>query len=188
MVKTGQAITVCFTTANASTGAAADGDSTPTGTLYVNGTADAATVTVTKITTGVYKAALTLPTLTAGDVVSLRIAATVATVAGEGVVFQDIADTKRTSDLQFRKNTALAGFMLLMTDSTNHAPATGLTVTGTRSLDGAAFAGCANSVTEVAYGWYKIDLAAGDLNGNVVALRFTATGADDLNMTVVTQG
>lgn len=88
-VKSAQAVTVVFTTANPTTGAAADADSTPAGTLYVNGTANGATVTVTNITTGVYKAALTLPSLTAGDVVSLRIAATVSSVAGEGLVWQD---------------------------------------------------------------------------------------------------
>ena len=86
------------------------------------------------------------------------------------------------------KNTALAGFMFFMADSSNHVSGkTGLTVTATRSLDGAAFAACANAVAEVSDGWYKIDLAAADLNGNVVALRFSATGADTRNVTVVTQ-
>jgi hypothetical protein len=74
-----------------------------------------------------------------------------------------------------------------MTDSTTHAPKTLLTVTATRSLDGAAFAACANSVTEIANGDYKIDLAATDLNANVVMLRFTATAADDLNILLITQ-
>jgi hypothetical protein len=94
-VKSGQAITVLFSTANASTGAAADASSTPTGTLYVNGTANGATVTVTNITTGLYKAALTLPSLTAGDVVSLRVTATVATVAIVAVVLVDRAERGR---------------------------------------------------------------------------------------------
>lgn len=80
-------------------GAAADASSTPTGTLYVDGVADAATVTVTNITTGVYTAAVTLPTLTAGQVVALRIAATVGGVAGEGIVWQEVADTARASDV-----------------------------------------------------------------------------------------
>lgn len=99
-VKTGQAVTVLFSTANASTGAATDATGDPAGTLYVNGTADAASVTVTNITTGLYKAAVTLPALSAGDQVSIRIAATVATVAGEGVVWQETADTYRTSDIE----------------------------------------------------------------------------------------
>lgn len=98
-VKSGQSVTVLFATANASTGAAADASSTPTGTLYVNGTSNAASVTVTNKATGVYSAAVTLPSLSAGDIVSLRIAATVATVAGEGIVWQDVSDTKRVSDL-----------------------------------------------------------------------------------------
>jgi len=108
-VKSGQAVTVLFATANATTGAAADASSTPTGTLYVNGTANGATVTVTNITTGVYKAAVTLPALSAGDVVSLRIAATVSAVAGEGIVWQDVADTKRVSDLNDLGGTAQSG-------------------------------------------------------------------------------
>jgi hypothetical protein len=98
-VKSAQAITVLFATANPTTGAAADATGTPSGTLYVNGVANAATVTVTNVTTGVYKAAVTLPALTAGDIVSLRVAATVATIAGEAVVWQDVGDTERLSDL-----------------------------------------------------------------------------------------
>ena len=106
-VKSGQAVTVLFSTANATTGAATDATGTPTGTLYVNGTANGATVTVTNLVTGVYKAAVTLPSLSAGDVVSLRAAATVSAVAGEGIIWQDVADTKRVSDLNDASNTTL---------------------------------------------------------------------------------
>lgn len=98
MVKSGQSIVVMFTTANPSSGAAENASVGPTGTLYVNGVANAAAVTVTNVATGVYKASVTLPTLAAGDVVSLRIAATV-DEAGEGVVFQDIADTCYASEV-----------------------------------------------------------------------------------------
>lgn len=87
-----------------------------------------------------------------------------------------------------RKNQALANFPFLMTDSTNHNPATGLTVTATRSLDGAAFAsGTIANMTEVGNGVYQCDLGAGDLNADTIALRFTATGADDLVVTIVTE-
>lgn len=90
-----------------------------------------------------------------------------------------------------KKNQALSTFMFTMTDSTTHAPKTGLTVTATRSLDGGTFASCTNAVTELtapsAIGDYAINLSAGDLNGNAVMLRFTATGADDLNILIVTQ-
>ncbi len=84
------------------------------------------------------------------------------------------------------KNTALNNFMFLMRDSTTDAPKTGLTVTPTRSLDGAAFTGTANAVTEVSDGYYKIDLAAADLNGDIVALKFTSAGANDTGFTIKT--
>lgn len=86
-----------------------------------------------------------------------------------------------------KKNTGLAKFEFLMTDATTHAPKTGVTVTATRSIDGGAFAGCANAVTELANGIYYIDLAAADLNGNVITLRFTGTSSDDRLITLVTQ-
>lgn len=85
-----------------------------------------------------------------------------------------------------KKNVALANFPFLMTDSTNHNPVTGLTVTGTRSIDGAAFgAGTIANMTEVGSGVYQCDLGAGDLNGDTIILRFTASGADDLLITIV---
>lgn len=99
-VKSGQAITVLFTTSHPTTGAATDGDSPPVGTLYVNGTADAAEVTETKLSTGVYTAAVTLPALSAGDVVTIGVTATVNSVAGAGIVWQEVADTYRTSDIE----------------------------------------------------------------------------------------
>jgi hypothetical protein len=88
---------------------------------------------------------------------------------------------------QIKKNTALAAFEFPMFDSTNHNPATGLTVSGFVSLDGGAFGSLTNAVSGVASGVYKVDLAAADVNGNVITLRFTATGADDQLITFVTQ-
>ena len=86
-----------------------------------------------------------------------------------------------------RKNTALAGFPFMMTDSTNHAPATGKTVTVTRSINGAAFsAGTLSSVTEVGVGIYVVDFAAADLNGDSIILRATATGCDDTFERIIT--
>jgi hypothetical protein len=85
-----------------------------------------------------------------------------------------------------KKNTALPAFEFPMTDATTHEPATGLTVTVQRSIDGAAFANCANAAAELASGMYKIDLAAADLNGKVIGLKFTATGADTRFATVFT--
>ncbi|MBA3767789.1 MAG: hypothetical protein H0W99_12540, partial [Acidobacteria bacterium] len=48
-----------------------------------------------------------------------------------------------------------------------------------RSIDGGAFAACANAVSEVSSGAYKITLAAADLNGDSITLRFTASGCQD---------
>lgn len=79
-----------------------------------------------------------------------------------------------------KKNTALAKFQFLMTDSTNHAPATLLAVTVTRSIDGGAFAaGTLSAVTEIGAGMYSVDFGAADLNGNVIVLRATAAASDD---------
>lgn len=86
------------------------------------------------------------------------------------------------------KNTALANFMFLMIDSADHVtPKTGLTVTAQRSIDGAAFAACAGAVTELSAGIYKISLANTDMNGDVICLKFTATGADARYITIKTQ-
>ena len=85
-------------------------------------------------------------------------------------------------------NQALAGFEFLMTDSTNHAPATGLTVTVTRSINGGAFgAGTLSAVTEIGNGIYSVDFGAGDLNGKVITLQATAAGADTTFERIVTQ-
>ena len=103
-----------------------------------------------------------------------------------GSVASVVAAVATTSNV--KKNQALANFEFLMTDSTNHAPATGLTVTCTRSIDGAAFgAGTLANIAEVANGIYKVDFGAGDLNGNVITLKATATGADTSFERVVTQ-
>jgi hypothetical protein len=97
-----------------------------------------------------------------------------------------VALTGTTFNVQVKKNQALAGFTFLMTDSTNHNPTTGKTVSVTRSINGAAFgAGTLSAVTEVSSGIYSVDFGAGDLNGNVITLRATATGADDLFVTLL---
>lgn len=85
-----------------------------------------------------------------------------------------------------KKAVALTKFQFLMTDSTNHDPATGLTVSGFVSKDGGAYSAITDSVTEVANGMYEVDLSSSEMDANNVALRFTATGADDRNITIRT--
>ena len=85
------------------------------------------------------------------------------------------------------KNTARSNFAFIMADVTTGLPMSGLTVAATRRIDAGSFAACTNSVTEIANGWYTIDLSASDLNGDVIALRFTATGAADAATTILTR-
>lgn len=86
------------------------------------------------------------------------------------------------------KNTAINNFSFPMYSSTTHELQTGLTVSATRAIDGNPFAPCANSPAEIgASGIYAINLAASDLNGNVIMLLFQATGADDNPITLLTQ-
>lgn len=162
------------------------------------GTGAAAGGTVTEVDAtnnpGLYKIALTTTdTGTVGDL-AFHCTATSADPTDfidqvQAQIFTDLTLSSGrvaiTSNVQ--KNAALAGFTFTMTDSTSHAPVTGKTVTAQRSLDGAAFASCTNSVVELSNGDYTISLASGDLNGNNVMLRFTATGCDDVNIALITQ-
>ena len=87
-----------------------------------------------------------------------------------------------------KKNTALTNFEFYMVLATDHiTPATLITPVCQRSIDGAAFANC-NTVnaTEVSAGIYKIDLAASDLNGDIVTLKFTEATADTRLITIKT--
>ena len=98
--------------------------------------------------------------------------------------------TVSTSQLppQIKKNTALAGFTFYMVKSSdNITPATGLTITGQVSIDAGAFAALTNSATEIGSGVYAINLAAADLNGDTITLKFTATGANPEIITIITQ-
>lgn len=92
-VTTGQAVTVTFTTRDPDTGSAADASDPPEGVLLLNGTDNGATVSVTNVGTGRYKAAVTLPTLADADVVELLITATVGSVTDSSVIWRDSRDT-----------------------------------------------------------------------------------------------
>ena len=87
-----------------------------------------------------------------------------------------------------KKNQAFTSYPIVMTDSTNHNPATGKAVSVLRSIDGEAFgAGTLGSVTELSNGVYEFAIGAGDLNGNAITFLCTATGCDNLLFTVITQ-
>jgi hypothetical protein len=106
---------------------------------------------------------------------------------GSAGTFASGLPTVKTSG-NVKKAAAFAKFAFLMTDSTNHNPVTGKTVTATISKDGGAFASLnsGDTVTEVGNGIYEVDLDATDTNANCLILRFTATGADDTFERVIT--
>lgn len=100
----------------------------------------------------------------------------------------DVNVVSNTNPAGVKKNTALTAFTFFMADAADHVSGkTGLTVTAQRSIDGAAFGACANAVSEISAGLYKITLAAADLNGDVIALKFTGTGADQTTVIIVTE-
>jgi hypothetical protein len=82
------------------------------------------------------------------------------------------------------KNAAFSNFEFLMVDSTDHVtPKTGLVVTGTRSIDGGAFAAVTGTIAEVANGIYQFDALAADTNGDLITWRFISATADDVFVT-----
>lgn len=122
---------------------------------------------------------------TAGDLAAMI-------TAVDDYVDTEVAAIKAKTDnlpSAVKKNVALANFMFKMVDSADHiTPKTGLTVACKRSIDGAAFADCNTATaTEIASGWYKVSLAASDLNGTTIALKFTSAGADQRDLLIVTQ-
>lgn len=113
-------------------------------------------------------------------------------IIGTGSLFI-VSDTEVILDdsiagIKVKKNAALSGFTFYMVKSTdNVTPATGLTITGQVSIDGGAFAALTNSATEIGNGVYTINLAAADLNGDTITLKFTASGANPEIITIITQ-
>lgn len=144
---------------------------------------------------GIPNAALAVGTLTVGTpaycVIMLKGAANMApcVMEIELVDFIDLTTglVKVTSNV--KANQALTGFMFVMTNSTTHNPQPGLTIAVTASQNGAAFGALpsGNVPVDRGNGDYAINFSAADLNCNVLAVRFTATGADDLTVTIVTQ-
>jgi hypothetical protein len=74
----------------------------------------------------------------------------------------------------------LSDIPFLVVESTDHfTPSSGQTMTGTRSQDGGAFAAVGGSIAEVGGGIYQFDASSSDMDGSMVAFRFTSTGAID---------
>ena len=77
-------------------------------------------------------------------------------------------------------------FIVLSSDS--KTPGTGLSssITGQIQKDGGSFAALTNSITEIALGFYRVDLTAAEMTADTINLVFSATGADDRSMTIST--
>lgn len=97
-VISGQTLAQSFTTLRGD-GTAATVDSGMAGVLDVDGVANGASVTITGGTAGLYKAAVTLPTLTAGQTIRLRATYVMDGIATSQDIMTAVADTKRVSDL-----------------------------------------------------------------------------------------
>lgn len=95
-------------------------------------------------------------------------------------------DTLLTSDVVLKKNVAVAVWTFAM-KLTDGSPGTGLTVTAAIAKDGGAFAGVTGLVTEIGTGWYKHALSQAEMNADDIALKYTATGASQLNVKLRTQ-
>ena len=90
-------------------------------------------------------------------------------VDANALTVSDKAGYSLAADFRIKKNTALANFIFLMVDAVGN-PATGLTITAQRSLDGASLTTMANSASEISNGLYKINLAAADTNADFCCL------------------
>ncbi len=86
------------------------------------------------------------------------------------------------------KNVAFPNLPVFMVDSTDHvSPKTGLTLSVTRSFDGAAFGSATGTAAEISSGLYQFDASQADMNADKITFRFTAAGADDRLITIFTR-
>lgn len=92
MVKTGASVALEFLVTN-ETGALSNSDTAPIAVLVKNSVDTATVVTIANISTGVYSASVTMPALAAGDIMQIRVAATIGGVTTGGIIWRDDADT-----------------------------------------------------------------------------------------------
>lgn len=110
------------------------------------------------------------------------------TLGLSGTTVKAVTDgvTLTAGQLLIKKNTSFSAFEFPMYDSSGNL-ATGLTVTGTRSIDGGAATALTNAAVEISGGFYKVDLTAAELNGSNIGFKMSATGANPTTFTIITQ-
>jgi hypothetical protein len=96
------------------------------------------------------------------------------------------------SSQRIKKNQAYNGFMFFVRLASNPTQgATGLAsaLAAKVAIDGASFVTCVNSATivEIGFGWYSINLAQQDTNGNNLAFRFFSGSSIDTPIHVLTE-
>ena len=155
-------------------------------TEIANGAIDAATFAAGAITaTVIADGAIDSATFTAGAINSTVIATD--TFDADALAADAVAKIKNA--ILPPKNIALPDIEFLMVDATDFTtPETGLTITGTRSIDGGAFGACTGTFSEIGNGIYAFDSSASDMNGTIITFRFTSAGAADTFLTLKTGG
>lgn len=86
----------------------------------------------------------------------------------------------------YKKNTAVSKFQFPMRQ-TDGTPALGKTVTVLVNKDGGVFGAPADAVTEVAQGFYEVDLSATEMNGDEIGFIASAAGCQTLMAKIRTQ-
>lgn len=89
-------------------------------------------------------------------------------------------------DLAIKKNTAGLLHVEMVLTSDHVTPATGLTVTAQRLIDGGIYAAVAGTMTEISNGTYRFDYLAADSNGDMITWKFSTATADDTKVTFKT--
>lgn len=98
------------------------------------------------------------------------------------------ADTKvAEAQIEIKKNMQLTSLVFPMTDSTNHAPITGIVPLVQISIAGASLVNSTNPASEIGGGLYKVTLTASEMNGNNIGIIFSGAGADTRFFTLPTQ-
>lgn len=91
--------------------------------------------------------------------------------------------------IRMAKGVALSGFPIYMVSAADHVtPLTSGVLSGQISRNGGSFGPLqSGNFSETGLGWYRVNLTSGDLNADVVALNFSAAGADPRNVGIVMQ-
>ena len=187
----GATLIFTITTHDPDTGVLTDADGDPSYRVYEDETGTAIlTGTMSKLddaaTTGFYSENIAVSVANGfenGKTYSVYIEATVDSDTG-GMTY----GFKIIPAQGVQKNVALSNFRFTMVSSTDHiTPMTGLTVTAEicRDAEG-AYSAATNSVTEVGSGTYEIDWTQTEQNADTISYKFTATGADQITIHIVT--